>query len=169
MRCDLPFSVWVALALATAVLLVTAGEARAQSGEQWCVDRETATEVRDKARAYEALCEALPGSEVDADLSALCDDASGASRIWSKAQITDEARQAAREAQRQANVREGRLTECQTQSADQNQRVERLSGTVGEQKAKLQRQVPKWVVYAVGAGAVLAGGGAGYLVGKITP
>lgn len=156
----LPLTLWLCMAMAVAVVLGVTQVAGAQSDE-WCVDRETAIQVRDKARAYEILCDALPaGADIDADLSGLCEEAGGVSRIWVKAQMTDEARRAARKAQREANRRAGQLEECRVQRDVQARRIDKMSDELDASKRQSSRNL--WLAGAGGTvtlvlGAILAG------------
>lgn len=63
----------------------------------------------------------------------------------------------------------GQLNEARKTRDRYRERNEQLTVELGKQQAQLGRQHPKWVTYAAGAAALLVGGGAGYLVGQITP
>ena len=122
-----------------------------------CIEDETARQVRDKARGFELLCSQLGElPSLPPALEALCEEPTGASRIWAKAQKTTEAQQAARKAQREANVTKGQLAEARRQRDTERARNDRLA----QENARLKgRPSPwSWLGWGFCAGAGAAGG-----------
>jgi len=105
--------------------------------------------LRDKARVGELLCEALETGSLEVALptrlQAVCESASETSRIWANAQTKIEHAKAAREAQRQANRRAGKIAELRRTVGEQRRRLEARSG-----------QIARWRIIAVSAGGIAA-------------
>jgi len=126
-------------------------------------ERDEWVELRDRSRALRLICGEVDRGGWPSRLSALCDEVDGASQVWVQAAKTRVAQAAARKAQRQANVARARASERAAERDKARRRVEDLSGRVGV----LERRPRRWVPWAVGAGALIVGGAAGYAVGAI--
>jgi len=73
----------------------------------------------------------------------------------------------ARELQRQYNERTGELNETRKQLRRERQQTDKLSARIGQKDAEISRQMPRWIGYIAGAGALLVGGAIGYGIGQI--
>jgi hypothetical protein len=112
--------------------------------------------LRDKTRVGELLCQALDNGSLSAtlptDLQAVCESADLTSRIWAKAQTWQEHRDAAQEAQRAANVREGRIVELERSQDNLLLRVEEIAEDLAVERSRKKR----WRLVAVSAGGLAA-------------
>lgn len=148
----------IVVTLALSLVWPAVGVTQSQEeSPEWCRDgwfcyrKERAVLVRDKARAFELFCSQIDTPDaLPARIAELCDQPSGASRIWIQAEKTAEAQKEASEQQRKANVLEGRNAELEESNTDLRVRVEDLSGD----KREARNSRDRWWFVAYGSGGV---------------
>lgn len=122
-----------------------------------CIEDDTARQVRQKARGFEVICsQASPPEALPPALAELCEEPSGASRIWVRAERYRKAEQRADEMQREANVAKGKRAEAVRETKALRQQVEALS----EDKGRALEARKQWRAFGLGAAgvAVVTGG-----------
>jgi len=148
-----------ALTFVVATLLASPSHA-----DEWCVDKEVAITVRDKARAYEALCREV--SALPEGVRVLCEDASTSAEWVAKAERLDDVQAALAKTEAELNGCRGRVNECRSQVVPLQRRVESLAGEK-HRADRLAKRWPRWVSVAGVVVGVVGGGALTYGVSRM--
>lgn len=145
---------YIFLITASLILLATTPSWASEGcpDDKWCADKETAIQVRDKARAFEAICDnTYLSPDTPERIRQLCDDESTFSDLLADAETKEEHASTNRELQRKANLCQGSLSYCKTKRKGQSRRISNLEARIPK------RSGASWTFIGACGGSVAAG------------